>query len=343
MKNNLLLIILIWFVACTKERPQLKMPSPILPKTYSKVFVINEGIFPNDNSSITLYDETQGIVSDNYFKYKNPSAILGSVPQSIAKINDKYYVVVNNASKVIVLDSNFIKVSEISNLLSPRYVLGLPNNIAYVSDYISNNIHVINTVSNTKIGSISCPGWTEQMLLLNGKVYITNYKKNQLYIINPANNLMIDSVSINKGADAIVKDMNNNLWVLCTSIYNYEHKYLYCINTTNNSIIKTFEFAVSENPSQLCINKNGNTLYYINKGVYKLSINDAVLPTTPIIDGSNPKIFYGLGVNPSNENIYVSDSKAGQNYSKIYVYKSTGVLLTSFDAGYFAGEFFFDK
>jgi YVTN family beta-propeller protein len=166
------------------------MPSPILPKTYSKVFVINEGIFPNDNSSITLYDETQGIVSDNYFKYKNPSAILGSVPQSIAKINDKYYVVVNNASKVIVLDSNFIKVSEISNLLSPRYVLGLPNNIAYVSDYISNNIHVINTVSNTKIGSISCPGWTEQMLLLNGKVYITNYKKNQLYIINPDNNLV---------------------------------------------------------------------------------------------------------------------------------------------------------
>lgn len=343
MKNNLLLIILIWFVACTKERPQLKLPSPVLPKIYSKVFVINEGIYPNNNSSISLYDETQGLVSSNYFSFKNPNAILGSVPQSITKIDNKYYLTVNNANKIIVLDSNFVKITEIGNLLSPRYTLQVNNSKAYVTDYISNKIHIINTKTNTVSGFINCSGWTEQLLLLNSTAYITNYKKNQLYLANVNTDLITDSITISKGADAIVIDKNKNLWILCTSIYNYEHKYLYCINSSNNSIIKTFEFPVSDNPSQLCINKLGNTLYFINRHIYKMNIEDTKLPDISIIDGSAPKIFYGLGINPSNENIYVSDSKAGQNNSKVFVYKNTGELINSFDAGYFAGEFFFDK
>lgn len=343
MRNLFFLVLIFVAVACTKERPQLQVPSPVLPKTYSKIFVINEGIYPQNNGSISLYDETQGLVSGDYFKFKNPTAILGSVPQCMQKINNKYYLTVNNANKIIVLDSNFVKTTEIPNFMSPRYILALPNNKAYVSDYISNTIQVINTQTDTKIGTISCNGWTEQMVYLNGFAYITNYKKNQLYIIDTNTDNISDSITINKGADAIVLDKNNNIWVMCTSIYNYEHKFIYCINPTTKSILKTFEFGVAENPSQLCINKNGNTLYYINRHVYKMSITDISLPNSPFIDGSNPKILYGLGVNPSNENIYVSDSKAGQNKSLVYIYKSTGETISSFESGYFSGEFFFDK
>ena len=96
-------------------------------------------------------------------------------------------------------------------------------------------------------------------------------------------------------------------------------------------------------PSKMCINKNGDNLYYINKHVYKLNINDNALPSTFLIDGSAPKIWYGLAVNPSNENVSVTDSKAGQNLSKVHVYKNTGQEITSFDAGHFAGNFFFEK
>jgi len=343
MKFLKLISIIFLLNSCTKERPQLQVPSPVLPKTYSKAFVLNEGIFPNDNSSITLYDETQGVVSDNYFKYKNPNAVLGSVPQSITKVGNNYFLVVNNASKIIVLDSNFVKITEINDLLSPRYMLDLPNNKAYVSDYVANTIHIINTQTFTKTGTISCNGWTEKMLLIDNLAYITNYKKNYLYVVDVTTDAITDSIGIAKGADAIVKDINNNIWVMCTSIYTNEHKYIYCINPTTKAIIKTFEFANNAMLSKMCINKNGDNLYYINKHVYKLNINDKALPTSFLIDGSAPKIWYGLAINPSNENVYVSDSKAGQNLSKVYVYKNTGEAITSFDAGYFAGNLFFEK
>jgi DNA-binding beta-propeller fold protein YncE len=290
-----------------------------------------------------LFDETQGIVSDNYFKLKNPDAVLGSVPQSITKIGINYFLVVNNTNKIIVLDSNFVKITEINNLLSPRYVLALPNNKAYVTDLKANAIHIINTQTFAKIGTIPCAGWTEKMILIGSLAYITNYNKSILYVVDINTDAIADSIAITKGAEAIEKDKNNNIWVMCTSVYNTEHKYIYNINPSTKTIIKTFEFAINAAPSKMCINNAGNCLYYINKHVYKLGIDDATLPTNFVIDGSAPKILYGLAIQPSNENIYVSDSKAGQSISKIFVYKNTGETITNFDAGYFAGNFFFDK
>jgi hypothetical protein len=330
--------------SCKKERPQLPVPSPVVVQSNSgtKVFVLNQGVWPNDNSSVTLYDEDAGLIADNYFKLKNPNIPLGSVPQSMTKIGDKYFVVVNSANKLIVLDSSFVKISEITGLNSPRYIEHVRNNKAYVSDLYAENIHIINTQTLSKSGTIKCKGWTEQMTTIANKTYVCNYDSAKIYVVDNVNDVVSDSIQLRKGAEWMVQDKNKNIWVLFTSIYNTEMKYLTCIDPTTKSVIKDFEFATSEFPTALHINTTGDKLYYINTHVFSMNISDTQLPSQLLINGTG-KTFYALGVSPVTERLYVSDSKYGQAIDNIYIYKKTGEQLSSFQSGYITGNFFFEK
>jgi len=320
----------------------MPVPTAIKTKIYTKVFVANQGFYQQNNASITLYDETQGLISSDYFKVKNPTTELGDIAQSISKIDSRYFVVVNNSSKIVVLDSNFLKTGEILNLLSPRYILPLSNNKAYVTDLKANKIAIINTATLQITGHINCSGWTEELILIDNFAYVTNYKKSYLYIVNTTTDAITDSIAITKGAEAIVADNSHNIWVLCTSIYNTEKKYLHKINHQTNTLVNTFEFAETQSPLQLKISKDKTKLYFINKNVFVMNTSDSQLPTNYLIDGTG-KNYFGLALNPSNNNIYVSEIPPSNGNCKIHIHKNTGEAITTFDAGVFAQYILFDK
>ena len=331
--------------SCKKERPQPQVPTaiPLQKSADVKVFVVNQGVWPNNNSSISLYSEELGLVSSNYFTIKNSNAVLGSVPQSMIRVGDYYYVAVNSAAKVLILDSNFVFVREINNLNSPRFLQNINNSKVYVSDLYADKISIINTNTQSIVGSIPVRGWSEQMQQIDSRVYVCDYDSSKLYVIDTSNDAITDSMSIGKGAEYMVQDANKHLWVLCTSIYNNEHKYLKCIDVATKTILKSFEFPVNEFPTGLQINAEGKQLYFINKHVYSMSIDASSLPTEKLIAGDAPKNFYALGIHPTNEHVYVSDSKYGQAFDRVYVYSKTGEAISNFESGYITGYFYFDR
>ena len=60
------------------------------------VFVINEGNFGYANASLTFYNPAEDTVANNLF-YRVNGAPIGDVGQSLALIDDKLYIVVNNS------------------------------------------------------------------------------------------------------------------------------------------------------------------------------------------------------------------------------------------------------
>lgn len=83
------------------------------------------------------------------FKQAN-NKVLGDVLQSMSIINDKLYLVVNNSGKVEVLDKrNFISISTIAGLRSPRYIEAVSSNKAYISDLYDKAITVIDLSNNS--------------------------------------------------------------------------------------------------------------------------------------------------------------------------------------------------
>jgi len=243
---------------------------------------------------------------------------------------------------VVVCNSQFKKTGQITGLTSPRYILPITNQKAYVSDLYSNSISVVDLNTNTKVSSIPCNGWTEQMTLIYNKAFITNLKTHYVYVVNTITDAIIDSISVGKNAGSLVLDKNAKLWVLSSGDKTSAILgRLSRINPTNNQVELSFNFTTNDSPNNLCLNKTKDTLYYLNNGIYRMPINSNALPQSSFIAQGN-KIFYGLGINPNDFNIYASDAIDYIQKSNIYIYDVNGNQKNYFKAGLISNGFYFE-
>ncbi len=342
MRNYIYIFIVLILYSCIKDKPKEPINTNITINTGQTVLVINEGNFGWGTGSISLYDPQSKVVIEDYYQQKNNTSV-GNVCQSITRYNNNYYIVVNNSNKILVVNStDFIKTATITGLNSPRYLLPITFNKAYVSDLYANSIQIIDLISNTISGSIPCMRGTEQMIEIYGKAFVTNTNSNYCYVINTSNDIITDSINIGKNGASICLDKNSKIWVLTSGDTNFNQPgKLTKINPITLQIEQSLLFNTNDNPSKLCINKTKDTLYYLNNGVYQFPIVSNNLNQTPLIN-QGPKLYYGLGVNPNDYTIYVSDAIDYVQKSKIEIYKPNGSLVTKFNAGIISNGFMFE-
>lgn len=347
--NRLVFVILLCFIFISCEKNELG-PQCINCEedtfdgntTSTDVMIINEGTWNWNNASISLYNKNTNQVSGNIFWQQNNQSLLGDVAQSMCQFNGQGYIVLNNSSKIEVVDiANFNSVATITGFTSPRYFLPVNNNKAYVTDLYSNSIQVVDLNNNIIINNISLSGWSEELTLHNDTVYVCDMTNDNLLLINPSNDILMDSIKLGKQPNSIVLDKNNKLWIMCGGGFNQTNPKLIQFNPQTRSIENIFVFPnVAESPGNLKINASGDELYFINADVYAMNINDVNLPSTPIVT-SNGNIFYGLGIDPSNNDIYVADAIDYVQNGIVFRYSSTGSLIDQFNAGIIPNGFHF--
>lgn len=341
-KYALFVLALITLQACVKDKPQTPVLSDVQLSNARKVYVINEGVFPNGNASVSLYDPESGEVVEDIYAAKNHNAAVGDVAQSLSYINGSYYLVVNNSGNILICDRDFRKTAQISQLGSPRYVLPVTNQKAYVSDYSSNVIHIIDLNTHLKTGSIACPGWTERMALIYNTAFVTNIRRNCLYVVNTVTDAIFDSIAVGPNVGGIVLDKYDKLWALSPGdqskgIAAQLHK----INPRNARVELSLEFAAGQAPGNLCLSRHKDTLYFLNNGIYRMAIGDQVLPASAWVH-SGTKNFYGLDVNPNDYTVYAADALDFNQRSSIYIYDAQGRQKSVFKAGINASGFYFE-
>lgn len=342
MKRSIFLFFpaLLALQACIKDKP-LEPASTKVNASGQTVLVVNEGNFGYDNASVSLYDPASGSVAQNYYAQQNNNEVLGDVCQSITRYNSSYYIVVNNSSKIVVANTgNFARTAVITGFTSPRYLLPVTPNKAYVSDLYSNSVQVVNLASNSITASIPCNGATEEMRLIYNKVFVAGSASGYVYVINTLNDQVSDSVQVAIGASSLVFDKNDKLWALASGGTSAAGKLLR-INPLTLQVEQSLTFPSGEKPQHLCINKTKDTLYYLNNGVYQLPVQNTQLPASALIPQGS-KLFYGIAVNPDDHSIYVSDAIDYIQRSRIMIYAPDGSLKTSFNAGLIAVGFVFE-
>ncbi len=329
--------------SCVKDKPNDVLQPEVTLGGGPKVFITSEGNFGTNNASVSLYETSTGNIVSDIYKTQNNNAVLGDVCQSMTKINNKYYVVVNNSGKIAVINSSDFKlITNITGLQSPRYILPVTFSKAYVSDLYSNAISIIDLNTNTKTGSIPCSGWTEQMALIYNKAFVTNNNSGFAYVINTINDQITDSINVGPYTGSIVIDKNSKVWILSagSSSATTVGKLLR-INPVNLQVELSLNFGSTDSPSNLCINASKDTLYFLNKNLYRMEINSGTLPTSAFVTGTT-NTFYGLGVSDKDFTVYVSDAIDYIQKSSILVYSPNGTLKTSFKAGINASNFYFE-
>ena len=340
MKLYYIIVILFLVCSCVKDKPQEPIKASINVNSGNTVLVINEGLFNSGHGSVSLYDPNSNAVVEDYY-YQQNSSYLGNVVQSITNYNNNYYIVNNNSTSITVANtSDFVKKATISGFNSPRYLLPITYNKAYVSDLYSNSIQIVDLNSNTITGSIPCHGWTEKMALIYNKAFVTNYYTDYCYVVNTITDVITDSINVGKGGASIEIDNNSKIWVLTNGdVSNNQAGKLVRIDPVSLQIELNLTFGLSDSPHNLCINKTRDTLFYLNKGICKFPTSSNQLTSAYIKPGFT---YYGIGVNPNNYSIYVSDALGFTQKSTIEIYDINGNFKTSFKAGIGANGFMFE-
>ncbi|MBK8442042.1 MAG: hypothetical protein IPL35_00895 [Sphingobacteriales bacterium] len=305
----------------------------------SGVLIANEGNFGAGTASISHYNPNTATATEDVFAAANDNRPLGDVCQSVTKFNNKIYAVVNNSSKIEVLDPlTAVSVATISGVAAPRYLQGFGNAKALVSSN-SNHLSLLDLNNNSIIKTIPTQGSTEKMLLHDGKIYIANYGGNKVYVFDTATENLSDSLTVGAGAAQLQIDKNGKLWVLCAYNYFLENVPLLQRVDLNTKQILNFGFSDNSYPDELAINAAGDKLYFINDAVYEVHV-DSTSANTPFFSSAGGTL-YSLACNAANGEIYVSDALDFQQKGKVYRLSAQGVPIDTFQVGIIPGDIYF--
>jgi len=336
MKKILAYVLLsIALISCTKTPEDHKV-------TYldgNGAFIINEGNFLSGNGSVSFFSYDSADVYNDLFELINERP-LGDVPNSMVVHGNFGYIVVNNSGKIEVVDRNTFKtIASIDGLVAPRNIAFVNSEKAYITSMYSDSIAILRVSDNKITGYINIRRSSESIEIASGKAFVSNWiGGEELIVINTTTDKVQDSIKVGVEPESMVVDKNGQLWVLCNGGWmRLNYAKLISINTNTNKVEKELVFPTKQaSPVCLNISGDGTTLFYLEGGVRKMKISAGVLPQSPFI-AEQGTYFYKLGVNPVNDDIFVTDAIDYQQTGYVMRYSKEGVLQSKLRAGIIPG------
>jgi YVTN family beta-propeller protein len=234
-------------------------------------------------------------------------------------------------------------VATIKDLNSPRNMLVINSEKAYVTSLFSNEITILDLRTNTVAGKINIRRSSEAILMSGTKAYVSCWSAGkEIMVINTLNNMVIDSLEVGVEPESMVLDKQKKLWILCTGGYTGKFSpELVAVNTINNKIENRFTFPEKLfNPSSLVINSTGDTLYYICGSLWKMGIMEPALPAEPFAE-SKGRLFYKIGAEPGTSTIYATNAVDYQQKGYLLRIKPDGTIIDSVRTEVIPGSIFF--
>ncbi len=359
LKNGLIsVIVLMLLPCCMGDEDPVGPGNPGDGNGARGVFIVNEGNFTFENASLTFYDIGSGEASQDVFLNKN-GLPLGDVAVSMTIRDSLGYVVLNNSGKIYILHSgSFAMKGKITGLTSPRHLHFVHDTKAYVTDLYARAIAVVNPVTMEITGYIDVSNHqsefgqhsTEQMISFGQYVYANCWSyDNQILVIDTETDRVVDSIEVIKQPNSMVMDRNDALWVLSDggwmgSSYGYETPGLVRVDGTSRLVEKVFGFEEGDRPAALRSNEAGDTLYFINRHVYRMPVDPRQEPSIFIASPYEDDFwggFYGLAVDPVTSEVYVTDAIDFSQPGVVYRYSPAGLPVDTIRAGIIPGALCF--
>jgi DNA-binding beta-propeller fold protein YncE len=352
----LLIPVFVILAGCMKDDELWDFTRSVHDIPFEGLFVINQGNFMYENASLSYYDpETRQVLNEVFF---NTNILpLGDLAQSMVIHDSLGYVVINNSGRIYVLNTRtFEVVGKITGLTSPRYMHFINDSKAYVTDLYARSIYVVDPILMEVTGTISVNNHeadfsqhtTEQMLQVDKYVYTNCWSfDNQILVIDSETDRVVDSVEVLKQPNSMVLDRHQTLWVLSDggwpgSPYGYELPGLMKIEAGSRKAEIVYRFSEGDMPGGLSINGSGDTLYFLNQGVYRHVIGSGRDPEL-LIENPFPGGYYALTVDPVSSELYVADAIDFVQPGNVYRFSPQGTAVDSFQAGIVPGGFCFKQ
>lgn len=313
------------------------------------LFIINEGNYMYGNASLSYYDPAARKVENEVF-FRANGFKLGDVAQSMTMADGIGWLVVNNSGVIFGIDPvTFKEKRRMTGFTSPRYFHMLNPTKAYVTQIWDPRVFVVNPATCETTGYVTTDmdyesGSTEMMVAWD-RYIITNCWsfQNRILKIDTATDAVVQSLVVGIQPESMAMDCNGKLWVLTDggfkdSEYGYEAARLLRIDPDSFRIEQSFSFPQDAVASKLTVSAEGDELYWLDAGVWKMAVDASHLPVRPFISREGT-LFYGLTINPVNGEIYVSDAIDYVQSGVVLRYSPEGELIDTFTVGINPGNF----
>jgi YVTN family beta-propeller protein len=177
---------------------------------------------------------------------------------------------------------------------------------AYITNGDSNNVSVIDTVTNKVTATISVGSNPMGVAISQdgAKAYVGNANSNNVSIIDTATNNLIASVQVGNSPQGIaVSSDGKNVYIV-----NHLSNTVSLLDTTTNSVKATVN--VGKKPVGVAVSSDGKKVYVTNEGDNTVSIIDTAtgVVTVTASVGYEPK---EVAVSPDGARVYVINSGSG--------------------------------
>lgn len=303
-------------------------------ENYKGIVVINEGGFNKSNGSVGIYKPGTKTYFDAFKKANDRP--LGDVVQSISEINDKYFIVVNNSNKIEVVNKADFKSAAVISTSSPRYVLKVSSTKAYISNYYSNSVKVLDLKTNSISGNVDVQSSSDQMALLGSKAYVATLS-NKIKVIKVDGDSLKDSLTTSSGLNKVINFGSNRLAILCTGSVDWssgaviENGKICFLQKDSTKFEREITLSTGSYGGSLIYNSTSGYLYYsLGNNVIKKVDNSGNVTDFLTLPGTVS--VYGLSVGKNGE-IIVTDAGDFNSNGKVYIYSTDGVKISEFNAG----------
>jgi YVTN family beta-propeller protein len=340
MKKNKLLfatcVILAFLFSCSKNNTPA--PPPVPPKVTTGVFVLNQGLYGQNNTTLTYYDFASGTQTTDFFKNVNGFG-LGDTGSDFIIYGGKMYIVMNVSGYVAVANgvtAKFIDTISFKNAgvnRGPENIVASGGNV-FVSS-TDGTVAVIDTSTLAVTKYINVGSNPAQMVVASDILYVSNTGAfsatfDSTISIIPLNTLTETGrivVGINPGS--MTTDNAGNIYVECTGDYAAVAPRLVKINvnaSTLQSVDSTFG-TIQYYGSNLYT--TGGYLGVANVGIFNTTSLAAVRASF-ITDGTAVVNPYGLDIDPATGDVYVGDAKDNVSSGEVFCFDKTGKKKFSF-------------
>lgn len=302
------------------------------------VYVLNEGNFGSDNSTLTYFSLDSNKATTDFFNLAN-GRLLGNNANDLKIIDGKMFILVTESSKIEVVnaaDGKSITTISLFNGGTPKKPrsIAFAAGKAFVSCY-DGTVVVIDLASLAVIQSIPVGAYPEEIAVQNGKVYVTNSGglnfpdyDSTLSVIDPKTLVESKRFKLRINPTNIAADNYGDIYAVSTGNYGDVPARLIVIDAATDIVKKTFDFDAGS------ITISGDFGYVISNGkLIRINVKDETIVNETFIAADNFTYFYGVSVDETTGDIFCTDAKDFTARGTVSRFDQNGLKKDSFDAG----------
>lgn len=344
------LVVLLSFVlvSCGEQASQPGDNEPV--ETLSRgVYILCEGLWKMDNSTLTRYNPATGRVENDFFRRANPGLRLGDTGNDIFLKGDTAFVTVTTSRTIEafqVSTGKWIQRIRFDEARQPRYLALAPDGM-YVSNYTDNSISRFDPATFTVLTErIPVGPSVEGIAYARGFIFAANSGLGSLQIDSPhAGTLSVIRMGLSSEEKKLQAAPNVSELLVSpdgSKLYAISHEIagrpdlvptLIEYNVASLSETRRWQMPTIISP---CLSSGGDSLFFISANgvdVLDLRFIGSIGARTIVTKDRMDDHWYSLALHPQDGTLWIGNARGFTTEGEVIVADGAGNYIKRFDVG----------